>query len=373
MNKVVVTGSRGFIGKNLMEALMRKEDAVVAGFDLDDDPVVLGALLKDADIVYHLAGVNRPEDVREFENGNTGFTGTIVSLLMEQKKKPGIVMTSSIQAALDNPYGVSKKRAEDILFEYGRRTGAPVYVYRLVNVFGKWCRPNYNSVVATFCHNISHDLDITISDRDRELELVYIDDVVTTFLSIPAGEVPGAGRYLAVHPKYTITLGCLADKIYQLRDVCKTLVIPDISDDFMKRLYATYLSYLDEDGLSYSLDLKIDNRGSLAELFKSEHFGQIFVSKTHAGVVRGNHYHNTKIEKFCVIQGEALISLRHIRSDVVQSYRVSGEKLQVVDIPPGHTHSIENISNTEMIALFWANQIFDPEHPDTYHCEVERA
>lgn len=371
MKTVLVTGSEGFIGKNLLEALSRQKDIKIIGFDAEDDITSISQFFRDVDVIYHLAGVNRPENIQEFEKGNTGLTQKIISLLDEYDKKPAIVMSSSIQADLDNPYGTSKKKAEDILFDYGKRTGAPVYIYRLTNVFGKWSRPNYNSVVATFCHNISHGLDINISDRNKELELVYIDDVVAAFVDILSSEQRfNTDPYLTIKPTYTVTLGDLADKIYRLRDIRKTLLMPDLSDDFMKRLHSTYLSYLDKGDFSYSLDMKIDNRGCLAELMKSDNFGQIFISKTHAGIIRGNHYHNTKIEKFCVIHGKAVIKLRHILSDEVLFYHVSGDELAVVDIPPGYTHSIENLSGSEMIVLFWANQLFDSQRPDTYYCEV---
>lgn len=371
MKTVLITGSKGFIGKNLLEAFSRREDVETISFDRDEDPSELKSALKKADIVYHLAGVNRPKNIKDFEPGNTGLTRTIISLLREMDKKPAIVMSSSTQAVLDNPYGISKKKAEDILIEFSNATGVDVYIFRLTNVFGKWSRPNYNSVVSTFCYNISHDLDITISDRSRELDLVYIDDVIASFIKIlNNSENTTTSKILDVKPSYLITLGEMADKIYQIRDIRKTLVVPDLSDDFMKCLYATYLSYLNKDDFSYPLDLKTDKRGSLFELIKSEQFGQIFVSTSHKGIIRGNHYHNTKIEKFCVLKGKAVIKFRHIFDDEVLSYHVSGETPEVVDIPPGYTHSIENLSNEEIIVLFWSNQIFDPEKPDTFHCEV---
>lgn len=371
MNTVVVTGAKGFIGKNLMEALSRQSDIKVHGFDVDDDISMLESALKDTDIIYHLAGINRPEKEEDFETGNTDFTQTILSLLEDIHRTPAIVLSSSTQAELNNPYGISKKKAEEILFEYGKKTGASVYVYRLTNVFGKWCRPNYNSVVATFCHNIAHNIDIFISDKAKEVELIYIDDVVDSFLQILKDKPKAVPcEYLTVRHTYKVSLGELAERIYQFRNIRKSLVIPDLSDDFTKCLYATYLSYLDKNDFSYNLEKKLDQRGSLVELIKSRHFGQIFVSKTHGGIVRGNHYHNTKIEKFCVIQGKALIQFRHIFSDEVISYHVTGDDIQVVDIPPGYTHSIENHSDEVMIVLFWADQIFDPENTDTYYCEV---
>lgn len=245
MKTVLVTGSRGFIGKNLVEALSRRDDIKIKSFNSDDDIQTLKSLLGDVDIIYHLAGVNRPVKIEEFTTGNTGFTQTIVSLLSALRKTPTIVMSSSTQAGLDNPYGISKKKAEDILVDYGKRTRAPVYIYRLPNVFGKWCRPNYNSVVATFCHNIAHGFDITISDRTKVLDLAYIDDVVSSFLNILDCNEKPAAPYVTIKRTYKITLGELADKIYKFRDIKKISEIPDIPDDFMKCLYVTYLSYID--------------------------------------------------------------------------------------------------------------------------------
>jgi UDP-2-acetamido-2,6-beta-L-arabino-hexul-4-ose reductase len=371
MKTVLVTGAHGFIGKNLVEALSRQNETNVLTFAVNDDISSLKPSLQKADIIFHLAGVNRPKNVDEFEQGHAGLTQKIISLLGECGKKPSIVMSSSVQADLGNPYGASKKKAERILREYSDKTGAPVYIYRLTNVFGRWCKPNYNSVVATFCHNISHGLDITISDKSKKIELIYIDDVVASLIDILHNKMKLApGQYVTVTPTYKITLGDLAGKIYQLRDVRKTLMMPDFSDNFMKCLYATYLSYLDKSDFSYGLDIKTDSRGCLTELIKSEYLGQIFVSKSHAGIIRGNHYHNTKVEKFCVIKGKAVIKFRHILSDEILSYHVSGDRLELVDIPPGYTHSIENLSDDEMIVLFWTDQIFNPEKMDTYYEEV---
>jgi UDP-2-acetamido-2,6-beta-L-arabino-hexul-4-ose reductase len=372
VKKVLVTGSDGFIGKNLIEGLRKFEDVEISTFDIEDNRSSLAVYLKKADIVFHLAGVNRPEKVEEFEIGNTDLMRNIVDMLEKSNRNIPVVLSSSIQATLDNPYGISKKRAEDILIEYSLKNDAKVYIYRFPNVFGKWCRPNYNSVVATFCYNISHGLNISISDVNNEIELVYIDDVVDGFLGILSGENAHREKYYyKIERTFRITLGSLAEKIYQLRDMRKSLVVPDLSDDFMKCLHATYLSYLDKDDFSCKLDIKTDQRGSLAELIKSNHFGQIFVSTTHKGVIRGNHYHNTKVEKFCVLKGEAVIKFRHILEDEVLSYHVSGDEIEIVDIPPGYTHSIENLGNDEMIVLFWANKIFDPDKPDTYYSEVE--
>jgi len=371
MKTALITGANGFIGKNLRAALMRLDDVNILTFGSKDGLQLLARHLEKADIVYHLAGVNRPDNIENFETVNVGLTKTIISILENIGNRPTIVLSSSIQATLDNPYGISKRKAEDILIQYAKRCGVRAYIYRLHNVFGKWCKPDYNSVVSTFCYNISHGLDISISDKNKELDLVYIDDVVNEFIKFLVS--PGYCEdtvYFEINQKYKITLGDLAKKIYQLRDIRSSLVIPDLADDFTRCLHATYLSYLDKSQFSYQLDVNTDQRGCLAELIKSRHLGQIFVSKTNEGVVRGNHYHDSKIEKFCVIQGQAVIKFRHVLNGEVFSYPVSGKNIEVVDIPPGYTHSIENVGKEEMIVIFWANQIFDPANPDTYYCEV---
>lgn len=364
---IVITGAHGFIGRNLRAALGRIGGYQVIGIGSKDSLETVETALKQADVVFHLAGVNRPKDVGEFATGNAGFTQTLVDIIEHNGRTPVVVLSSSTQAVLENPYGQSKKTAEDILFAFGVRTGARVCVVRLTNVFGKWSRPNYNSVVSTFCHNIAHNLPITISNPANVVELVYIDDVVRAFLEIITGEASG---FVEVQPTYTTTLGELADKIYALRDIRRSLVIPDLADAFTRKLHSTYLSYLDPDDFAYDLDMKADNRGALAELIKSANFGQMFVSRTHGGILRGNHYHDSKIEKFCVLQGEAAIRFRHIFGEEVIEYRVSGQQWQVVDIPPGYTHHIENLSDQEMIVLFWANEMFDPNRPDTFFVEV---
>ena len=371
MKKVLVTGSGGFIGKNLLVALKRRDELEIETFDKEDGLDDLERHLKDVDMVFHLAGVNRPETIKEFEIINVGLTRTLLDILDRSGKSIPIVFSSSIQAGLNNPYGKSKKQAEALLIEYSRNKNVRVFIYRFPNVFGKWCRPNYNSVVATFCYNISHDLEISISDVDKELVLVYVDDIVDEFMKVISNYDKNNEKYFCeIGPTYKITLGDLADKIYRLKDIRKTLVVPDMSDDFMRCLHATYLSYLDENDFSYKPDRKTDGRGTLAELIKSKQFGQIFISRSHKGIIRGDHYHNTKVEKFCVLEGKAVIKFRHIVKDEVLSYYVSGDDLEVVDIPPGYIHSIENLGDEEMIVLFWANQIFDPEKPDTYHCKV---
>jgi len=366
----VVTGAAGFIGRHIVEALRRQPGIAVLPIDVDSPAGALAEGLARADIVFHLAGVNRPKDAAEFATGNAGLTREICDRLAALGRKPVVVMTSSIQAVLDNPYGISKLNAERALEEWAVRTGGTAIVFRLKNVFGKWCRPNYNSVTATFCHNIAHDLPITISDEKRELELVYIDDVVTELLECcDAGDVAGY-VHREVAKSYRVTLGELAGRIRSFRASRQSLVLPSFEDEFTRKLYATYLSYLDGPAFRYSLEPRTDPRGSLAEFLKSVHFGQIFVSRTKPGITRGNHYHHTKTEKFMVVEGEALIRFRHVDGDVVIEHRVSGQEFAVVDIPPGYTHSIENVGQGELVALFWASEIFDPGAPDTYFTPV---
>ena len=370
MKTVLITGAAGFVGKNLIAALKRRDDVRLILFDVDTDPAVLDAGLTESDLIYHMAGVNRPKDESEFVTGNTGLTEQILAHLVELGRTPTFVLSSSAQAELDNPYGKSKKAAEDAVLKFNNKTGAPVCVYRLPGVFGKWSQPHYNTVVATFCHNIARGLDITVNDPNREMELVYIDDVVAAFLRhLDGAPDPSRQRY-SVGRTFRVTLGELADRIRRLHTIRETLTVPDLGDDLMKYLHATYLSFLPEDGFVYPVKLNTDNRGWLFELIKSEHFGQIFVSKTLPGITRGNHYHDTKVEKFCVIQGQGMIRFRRIDSEEILEYPVDDQVIQVVDIPPGCTHSIENTGAGEMICLFWANQIFAPERPDAFYIPV---
>lgn len=371
MRSVLVTGAKGFIGRNLVAHLVRMEDVQVFRHDLDNDEVQLREWLGKADVVFHLAGVNRPRSVDEYQAGNADFTMQICDALRELKRTPKIVMSSSIQAELDNPYGISKRKAEEILTNFAQDTGAAVAIYRLKNVFGKWCRPDYNSVVATFCYNIAHDLPVSISDPAREVELIHVDDVVEAFL----GELrnpAGTKECFAADtiPSTRITLGDLAGRIQAYHDMKTSLTVPDFSERFNRCLYTTYLSYVEPDGHESGLDIKSDARGNLVEFIKSRHFGQIFVSRTHPGITRGNHYHHAKTEKFFVIDGEGLIRMRHIEGGDVVEYRVRGEDYRVVDIPPGYAHSITNVGQREMITLFWASEVFDADKPDTYFLEV---
>lgn len=371
VKNILVTGAAGFVGKNLVAALRRRNDVTLTLFDVDSAPEILDDSLAQADIIFHLAGVNRPTVESEFITGNTGLTEQILARLERLGRQAVFVITSSSQAELDNPYGRSKKAAEDAVLAFNHKTGAPVCIYRLPGVFGKWSRPNYNTVVATFCHNLARGLEITVNDPNRELELVYIDDVVAAFLRhLDQTPDPNRQNYIVTRT-FRTSLGDLAERIRGLKGIRDTLIVPDLGDDFMKCLHATYLSFLPEDAFSYPVKINSDSRGWLFELIKSEAFGQIFVSKTLPGITRGNHYHDTKLEKFCVIHGDGIIRFRKIDSADILEYSVNGKDIKVVDIPPGYTHSIENTGTQEMICLFWANQIFDPEKPDTYFLPVQ--
>ncbi len=368
--KILVTGAKGFVGKNLVVELKNKGYEEILEYDLDTDDSLLSEFVKECDFVFHLAGVNRPKEEKEFMEGNFGFTSELLGLLKMHNNKAPVLITSSIQAEQDNPYGISKKAGEDLLFDYSRETGAKVLVYRLFGLFGKWSRPNYNSVVATFCYNIARGLDIQVNAPEAELTLSYIDDILVEFLKALEGKETQEVNFCVVSETHTIQLGELADKIYSFKANRETLVMPSLQNKFDRALYGTYLSYLPEDNFSYHLKKNVDNRGWLAEFIKSESMGQIFISKTKPGITRGNHWHHTKVEKFLVIQGDAVISFRKIDSSKVITYKVDGETPEVVDIPVGYTHSITNIGETDVITLFWADEIFNQEKPDTYWLEV---
>ena len=370
MTRILITGGRGFLGRNLVAHLRERKDCEITSFDREDSVENLKKWLFEADVIFHLAGVNRPQNPIEFETGNAGLTEQVCQFLREIRRAPKIVFSSSSQAELSNPYGASKSKAENTLREFAAETGACVRIYRLKNLFGKWGRPNYNSVTATFCHNIANDLPITVSNPAHEVELSYVDDVVMAFLAEIDWRQAGDAAVVGI-PSYRIQLGDLAGRIQAFHEMRTTLVVPDFADWFNRALYATYLSYVPKDALAHSLEIKSDGRGSLAEFIKQEHFGQIFVSRTKPGVTRGNHYHHTKTEKFFVVQGEGLIRMRPIEGGSVEEYSVTGTAYQVVDIPPGFTHSITNVGTGEMVTLFWSSEMFDPNRPDTYYLPVD--
>ena len=362
--KVLVTGAAGFVGRNLCVELARRADVDLLRFDLDTPARGLDEGLAQADVVFHLAGVNRPDNVEEFHKGNAELTRRICAKVIALGHKPKIVLSSSIQAELDNPYGMSKRVAEESIRAYTEKTNAAGVVYRLKDLFGKWCRPNDNSVTASFCHNLANALPIQISDPANVVELTYIDDVVAAFLAELADQRPGF-RMADALPAHTLTLGELAALIQGFRDSRQTLLPPDFSRPFVRALYATYLSYLPTDRFAYALEVQTDPRGKLAEFFKQPCFGQISVSRTRPGQTRGNHFHHTKVEKFLVIEGQAVIRFRPIEGDELTQYPVRGEDFKVVDIPPGYAHSIENVGSGDLVTLFWSSQVFDETHPDT--------
>ena len=361
--KVLVTGAKGFVGHHVVGALRHRGDEVFAA-DRSTDESALREWTMVADAVVHLAGANRPEDPAEFAKVNRDLTARLVGWLDEAGARATLVLSSSAQAEKENPYGVSKREAERAVEAYA----GPKAIFRLPGVFGKESRPFYNTVVATFCHNVAHDEPNAVSDPEHEVAFVYIDDVVAAILA--AVDHPVARPEVA--PVYRRTLGRLLAEIEGFRESRETLRVPDLSDRFLVSLYATYLSFLPKDAFAYDLVKREDPRGSLAEFVKSDHFGQIFVSRTHPGITRGDHYHHTKTEKFLVLEGEAVIRFRHAASDEVLEYRVDGEAYRVVDIPPGYTHSIENVGTGELVTLFWASEIFDPARPDTIYEKVIR-
>lgn len=371
VKSVLVTGAKGFIGSNLMLALSVRDDLSVTGTDADTSGEKLESALATAEVIVHLAGVNRPLDPAEFDSGNRGLTQQLCDRLVELGRGPKIVMTSSIQAELDNPYGLSKRAAEEALAAYADRARAEVLVLRLPNVFGKWSRPNYNSAVATFCHNTWRGIPLEIHDPAAPLRLVHVDDVVASLVGEIDAPPSTAGVRRENGPKpFETTVGELASLITGFPAVRDSGVLPELGDRFTACLYSTFLSYAPHDALSYSLQQKRDERGVLAEFIKSEHVGQIFISRTLPGVTRGNHYHHCKVEKFLVVEGSARVEFRHLDDDSMVTVHAAGTDLRVVDIPPGYTHSISNIGDAELVVLFWASEIFDPARPDTYFAEV---
>jgi UDP-2-acetamido-2,6-beta-L-arabino-hexul-4-ose reductase len=367
--KVVVTGAGGFIGRNLCSFLERLEDVEVKRVLSSTPSDQFRHSIKEADIIYHLAGVNRPKHSNEFITGNTHFTKEILEIAAEGDSVPTFVLSSTTQAHHDNEYGKSKRAAELLVEQFASKGKINGAIYRLPGVFGKWSRPNYNSVVSTFCYNVANEIPLDVRDPNFSFPLVYIDDVIRAFSSHLNTRFNGLSNF-EVTPVFRTTLGELSKIISSFPSLKKSLYAPKVGDTLSKRLYSTYLSYLPIDKFSYPLELKKDNRGDLFEWIKSEDFGQIFVSTTKPGITRGNHFHHTKTEKFLVIRGEAEIALRQIDSDNIITYNVTGSEPTVVDIPTGYTHNITNSGETELITLFWANEIFDIELPDTYYLKV---
>lgn len=367
---ILVTGANGFIGRNLVCKLNSIGLHNIFEFDKESSIDDLEYYISNCDFIFHIAGINRPKDNSEFMKGNFGLIGKFLELLKKYNNKCPILLTSSIQANLDNDYGKSKKAGEDLLFDYSKEIGSKVFIYRLPNVFGKWCRPNYNSAIATFCNNIANDLPITVTDRNIELNLVYIDDVIDEFISCIDDSPKQTHGILSIPTIYRKNLGQIVDLIYLFKKSRSDLSLPDFSDAFEKKLYSTYLSYLPKDQFSYQLKMNTDNRGSFTEFIKTESKGQISVNITKPGITKGNHWHHTKNEKFLVVSGKASIKFRKIYTEEIIEYKVSGDKLEVVDIPVGYTHSITNIGENDLVTVMWVNEPFEKNNPDTYYLQV---
>ena len=398
--KILITGAGGFVGRNLTEALKNIRDGKdktrpcitvsdIFEYDIDTDPALLEDYCAMADFVFHLAGVNRPQNSEEFMAGNFGFTSTLLETLKKHGNRCPVMISSSIQATCigryDGDYGRSKKAGEDAVFTYGEETGAKVLVYRFPNLFGKWCRPNYNSAVATFCNNIANDLPITVNDPSVMLELLYIDDLVTEMLDALEGRehrctfdgidtvLSVDGKFCAAPITHKVTLGEIVDLLDKFKNQTSTLVMPEIPENsFAKKLYSTYLSYLPKEKVSFPLKMNVDARGSFTELLKTEKCGQFSVNVSKPGITKGQHWHNTKWEFFIVVSGHGLIQQRKIGTDEVLNFEVSGNVIEAVHMLPGYTHNIINLSEEEnLVTLMWANEQFDPAHPDTFFEVVE--
>lgn len=365
--KILVTGAKGFIGKNLVLTL-KNQGYGVFEYDLGSTDEELHRYVRDCDFVIHLAGINRPLTVDEFMDGNVNFSKKLIDVVEEEKSEAPILFSSSTQAVLDNPYGQSKAMAESLFNNFGFN-GHAVYVYRLYNVFGKWCKPNYNSVIATWCYNIAHNLSIQIN-KAPAVDFVYIDDVVSEFIKIIETRPQPDYQIHYVDPYYHVTLEEIAGLLRSFKASRDDLMIP-LQEGFVKKLYATYISYLEPDDFAYKLTPHEDARGSFTECFKTAQYGQVSVNINKPGITKGNHYHMTKNEKYLVVSGLCSIKLRQIQSDKVVEYICDGKDMKVVDIPTGYTHSITNIGKEDSITIMWASELFDPNHPDTFACPVD--
>ena len=378
--KILVTGANGFVGKNISQTLKNIKEGKdsthnlfiedIFLFDINSSMSDLERYTVDCDFIINLAGINRPKNSLEFYEGNKGFLETLCSYLVANNNKCPIIASSSIHVGKNNDYAKSKKAGEDYLLKFSEENGNPIYIYRFANLFGKWCKPNYNSVVATWCYNIAHHLDIQISDPSVVLSLCYIDDVINELISCIEGHPNQTGSYCSVSPIYKVSLEHLNSILQNIKNSRENLSIIDQSDEFTKKLYATYLSYLPEEEFSYNLKMNIDNRGSFSEFIRTQEHGQVSINISKPGIIKGNHWHHTKNEKFLVVCGTGVIRLRKINEKKIIEYHVSGEKMKVVDIPTGYTHNIENLGETDMVTVMWANEPFNPNKPDTYFEEV---
>ncbi len=377
--KVLVTGAKGFVGKNLVAQLNNIKDGkarcygdlkvdAVYEYDIDSTIEELDAFCKDCDFVFNLAGVNRPQNQEEFMQGNFGFASTLLDTLKKHGNKCPVIISSSTQAALDNPYGESKRAGEQLMFSYAEETGAKVLVYRFPNLFGKWCRPNYNSAVATFCNNIANDLPIQVNDPKVVLNLVYIDDLVDEMIAALKGEENRKEQFCEVPIVHSVALGEIVEMLYKFKEQPQSLILPEIpNNSFIKKLYSTFLSYFPKEKVAFPLKMNIDDRGSFTELLKSKDVGQVSINISKPGITKGQHWHNSKWEFFIVVAGHGLIQERKIGTDEVIEFEVSGDKIEAVHMLPGYTHNIINLSQTEnLVTVMWANESFDPNKPDTF-------
>lgn len=383
ITRILITGAKGFIGKNLVETLKTikgstnntfqlSKDIEIYEYDLGNTDAELRRFAKDCDFVIHLAGVNRPQNSTEFYEGNKGFTETLCSYLKKAGNTCPILISSSIQVGRDNDYAKSKKEGEELLTQFGNENGNKIFIYRFANLFGKWCRPNYNSVTATWCHNIAHGIDIQVNNANAILPLCYIDDVVEEIIHCIEGKpcYDKEKGYFTALPIHEVSLGRMRDLLLSFKNNRESLMIVNQGDDFTKKLYATYLSYLPVKDFSYPLRMNVDDRGSFTEFLKTREYGQVSVNISKPGITKGNHWHHTKNEKFLVVKGVGLIQFRKISEKEIVEYTVSGEKLEVVDIPTGYTHNIINLGDSDLITIMWANEAFDPDKPDTYFEKV---
>ncbi|MGO4988580.1 polysaccharide biosynthesis C-terminal domain-containing protein [Gallicola sp. Sow4_E12] len=369
--KILVTGSKGFVGKNLICELKNHEYIDIKEIGRSNTYDKLVNYTKDVDFIFNTAGENRSENEGDFTKNNTNFIEDIFRALKENNnKKAKVLICSSIQAERDNIYGKTKKQGEEVALKKSEEQGNEVLIYRLPNIFGKWSKPNFNTVIATFCHNITRDIPIQVNDPNHKMELSYIDDVVKEFISAMEGKGNKVGEFYEAPVKYTTTLGYIAKQIQSFKESRENLVVPDMGNDFVKKLYSTYLSFLPKDDFSYPLTMHKDNRGSFTEIIRTQNAGQFSVNISKPGITKGNHWHHTKNEKFVVVKGTGRIQFRKIDSDEVIEYSVSGDKIEVVDIPVGYTHNIINDGEDDLVTFMWVNECFDPENPDTYFLEV---
>lgn len=367
---ILITGANGFVGKNLVATLEQDNSYNLLKVTRETSANELVEYAKKADFVFHLAGINRPKDDREFKRGNVDFTQDLLTELANANNNAPIVLTSSIQAENNSLYGTSKKDGEELVFQYGRDRDVSVFIYRLPNLFGKWSKPNYNSVIATFSYKIARNEDIIINDPEVELHLVYIDDLIKEFLRALEGVPTKDDKYCIVPVSYKKKLGIIAELLKKFKASRDNRIISNLNDEFTLKLYSTYLNFLPEDDFSYSLVTHKDQRGSFTEMIKSPYAGQVSVNVSKPGITKGEHWHHTKNEKFIVVSGQGLIRFRDYFSDKIIEYKVSSERLEVVDIPTGYTHSIVNTGDSDMVTIMWVNEMFDPNNPDTFFMEV---